>query len=145
MLLVAQSCLTLCNTIDCACQAPLSMGFSGQEYWSELPFPFPGDLPDPGIEPESQVLADRFFTLSHLGSLNETRGNPNFALILATKCFSLYAYLVILHPEMIYISHSLNEKIWEFYFSCCLWISVLYFFYCSLEIILTFPFLYPHG
>ena len=86
----------------------------------------------------SPALAGRLFT-------NETRGNPNFALILATKCFSLYAYLVILHPEMIYISHSLNEKIWEFYFSCCLWISVLYFFYCSLEIILTFPFLYPHG
>ena len=34
-----------------ACQAPLSMGFSRQEYWSGLPFPPPGDLPDPGIEP----------------------------------------------------------------------------------------------
>ena len=36
-----------------ACQAPLSMGFSRQEYWSELPLPSPGDLPDPGIEPGS--------------------------------------------------------------------------------------------
>ena len=36
-------------------QAPLSMGFSRQEYWSGLPFPPPGDLPDPGIKPESQV------------------------------------------------------------------------------------------
>ena len=34
-----------------ACQAPLSMGFSRQEYWSGLPFPSPGDLPDPGIKP----------------------------------------------------------------------------------------------
>ena len=34
-------------------QAPLSMGFSRQEYWSALPFPLPGDLPDPGIEPGS--------------------------------------------------------------------------------------------
>ena len=34
-----------------ACQAPLSMGFSRQEYWSGLPCPPPGDLPDPGIEP----------------------------------------------------------------------------------------------
>ena len=34
-------------------QAPLSMGFSRQEYWSELPFPSPGDLPDPGIQPMS--------------------------------------------------------------------------------------------
>ena len=37
-------------------QAPLSMGFSKQEYWSGLPFPSPGDLPDPGIEPMSPAL-----------------------------------------------------------------------------------------
>ena len=37
-------------------QAPLSMGFSRQEYWSGLPFPSPGDLPDPGIEPRSPAL-----------------------------------------------------------------------------------------
>ena len=41
----------LCGPLDCSpCQAPLSMGFSGQEYWSGLPFPTPGDLPNPGIE-----------------------------------------------------------------------------------------------
>ena len=48
-----------------ACQAPLSMEFSRQEYWSGLPFPPPGDLPDPGIEPKSPVapaLAGGFFT-----------------------------------------------------------------------------------
>ena len=39
-----------------AYQAPLSMGFSIQEYWSGLPFPSPGDLPDPGIEPGSPAL-----------------------------------------------------------------------------------------
>ena len=39
-----------------ACQAPLSMGFSRQEYWSGLPFPSPGDLPNPGIEPGSPAL-----------------------------------------------------------------------------------------
>ena len=37
-------------------QAPRSMGFSRQEYWSELPFPSPGDLPNPGIEPGSPAL-----------------------------------------------------------------------------------------
>ena len=37
-------------------QAPPSMGFSRQEYWSEVPFPSPGDLPDPGIEPRSSAL-----------------------------------------------------------------------------------------
>ena len=45
-------------------QAPLSLGFSRQEYWSRLPFPPPGDLPDPGIEPVSPKLASRFFTTS---------------------------------------------------------------------------------
>ena len=39
-----------------AYQAPLSMGFSRQEYWIGLPFPSPGDLPDPGIEPRSPAL-----------------------------------------------------------------------------------------
>ena len=48
-----------------ACQAPLSMGFSRQEYWSGLPCPPPGDLPDPGTEPTSlmpSALAGKFFT-----------------------------------------------------------------------------------
>ena len=44
-------------------QAPPSMGFSRQEYWSGLPFPSPGDLPDPGIEPRSPALQGRHFNL----------------------------------------------------------------------------------
>ena len=48
---VAQLCLTLCNPMDCIRQAPLSMGFSRQEYWSGLAFPSPGDLPNSEIEP----------------------------------------------------------------------------------------------
>ena len=47
-----QLCPTLCDTVDClARQALLSMGFSRQEYWSWLPCPPLGDLPDPGIKP----------------------------------------------------------------------------------------------
>ena len=46
-----------------ASQAPLSMGFSRQEYWSGLPFPSPGDLPDPKIKPESLALAGGFFAI----------------------------------------------------------------------------------
>ena len=53
--LVAQSCPTLCDSLDCD-QAPLSMGFSRQKYWSGLPCPPPGDLPNPGIEPRSPAL-----------------------------------------------------------------------------------------
>ena len=45
-----------------ACQTPLPMELSRQEYWTGLPFPSPGDLPDPGIEPMSPALqADSFF------------------------------------------------------------------------------------
>ena len=54
--LVTQSCLTLCDPWTVASQAPLSMGFSRQEYWSELPFSSPGDLPNPGIETWSPAL-----------------------------------------------------------------------------------------
>ena len=48
--------------MDCTRQAPLSMGFLRQEYWSGLPFPSPGDLVDPWIEPISPLLAGEFFT-----------------------------------------------------------------------------------
>ena len=56
------SCVQLFATpMIVACQAPLSMGFSGQEYWSGLLFPSPGDFPDPGIEPGSAAFqADTF-------------------------------------------------------------------------------------
>ena len=53
-----QLCVTLWTV---ARQVPLSKGFSRQEYWSGLPCPPPGDLPDPGIEPESPTLVGGFF------------------------------------------------------------------------------------
>ena len=53
---VAQSCLTLATPWTVAYQAPPSMEFSRQEYCNGLPFPSPGDLPDPGIEPGSPAL-----------------------------------------------------------------------------------------
>ena len=48
-------------------QAPLSMGFLRQKYWGGLPFPSPGDLPDPGLEPMSSALASGFFTTESSG------------------------------------------------------------------------------
>ena len=50
------------------CQDPLSMGLPRQKYWSELPFPSPGDLPDPGIEPASLALESIFFTTEPPGN-----------------------------------------------------------------------------
>ena len=69
--LVTKSCLTLATQWTVTCQTPLSMEFSRQEYYSGLPFPSPGDLPDPGVEPTSftsPALAGRFFTPCHLGN-----------------------------------------------------------------------------
>ena len=54
--LVAKSCPTLATPWTVTCQAPLSMGFPRQEYWCGLPFPSPGDLLNPGIEPRSPAL-----------------------------------------------------------------------------------------
>ena len=65
-----QSCPTLVTSWTVARQAPLSMGFPRQEYWSGLPFPSPGDLPDPGVKPGSpalQVDSLLLYSLSHKG------------------------------------------------------------------------------
>ena len=68
---VAQSCPTPSDPRTAAHQAPLSMGLSRQQYWTELPFPSPGDLPEPGIEPRSPALQ-----VDSL--LSEPRGKPNY-------------------------------------------------------------------
>ena len=62
---VSESSVTPWNT---ACQAPLSVGSPRQEYWSELPFPSPGDLPDPRVELTSLALQVDSLPLSHQGS-----------------------------------------------------------------------------
>ena len=64
-------CPALCDPMDCSLPAPQSTGFSRQEYWSELPCPPPGDLPNPGIKPVSlgsSALQADSYPLSHLGS-----------------------------------------------------------------------------
>ena len=70
-------------------QAPLSLEFSGQEYWSGLPFPFPGDLPGPGIEPASPVLqADSL--------LSEALGKPSdLRTCHLRQCITLFRTLLL--------------------------------------------------
>ena len=70
---VTQLCLTLCNPWTVANQAPPSMVFSRQEYWSGLPFPSPGDLPNPGIEPRSPTLQADALTSEPPGKPNGSR------------------------------------------------------------------------
>ena len=76
------TCILLFATLwTIAPQAPLSMGFSRQEYWSGFPFPSPGDLPIPGIEPGSHTLqADSLLT--------EPPGKPLEGVILNPKTIS---------------------------------------------------------
>ena len=84
-------------------QAPLSMGFSRQEYWSRLPFPPPGDRPNPGIEPSrsltSPALAGGFFTTAPHGS--QLKGRPRLGfcprrwLPVSPPRFSLYTICLI--------------------------------------------------
>ena len=68
--LTSKSCLISLRPhgLTVACQAPLSMGFARQEYWSGLLFPSPGDLPDLGIDPVSPAWQADSLPLSHLGS-----------------------------------------------------------------------------
>ena len=73
-LLVAQLCPTLCNPMDWSVsQGPLSLGFSRQESWSGQPFPSPGDLPDPGIEPRPPALQADFLPSKPLGNPLKTK------------------------------------------------------------------------
>ena len=58
-------------------QAPLSMKFPGQEYWSGQPFPSPGDLPNPGTEPGSPTCRQILYHLSHQGSPTDILSDPS--------------------------------------------------------------------
>ena len=75
---VCVSCVRLFVTPwTVSCQASLSMGFSRQEYWGGLPFPSPGDLPNPGIKPGSPgspALVGRIFTTESQGKTSNNRG-----------------------------------------------------------------------
>ena len=68
--LVAQLCLTLCDSMDCRPPGTSVHGILQQEYWSELPFSSPGDLPDPGIEAGLLHCKQFLSCLSHQGSLD---------------------------------------------------------------------------
>ena len=78
---VAKSCPTVWEPMTVAGQAPLSMGYSREEYWSELSFPSQGDLTDLGMETgslASHAMASRFFT-------TEPDGKPSLSVVSAVK------------------------------------------------------------
>jgi len=77
--LVAQACLILGTPWTLAPQAPLSMEFFRQEYWSGLPFPSPRDLPNPGIELKSPALQADSLPSEPPGKPRENNGFPRMA------------------------------------------------------------------
>ena len=89
------SCVKFFVTVwTVACQVPLSMGFSRQGYWSRLPCPLPGDLPDSGIEPAflmSPALAGGFFTTS-------ATWEAEVKLLVAQSCLTLCDPMVCSPP-----------------------------------------------
>ena len=96
----AQSCLTLATPWTLARQAPLSKGFSRQESWSGLPFPSPGDLPNPGIKPWSPVLQEDSLP-------TEVPGKPHRCILPLT-----HEVVHITHVQLLYVNHSPKTGLW---------------------------------
>ena len=94
-------------------QAPLSMGFSRQEYWSGLPFPHPGDLSDPGIESTSCALANGFFTTELPGKT-----------VLASCCCSDTKFCLTQRVEVLASSVQQNESAIHKHACFLFWVSI---------------------
>ena len=93
--LVAKLCSTPVTLWTVSCQAPLSIGFSRQEYWSGLPFPSPGDLPNPGIKPRSLALqADSLKTELWEKLVNLFTHKQILSVVSLTLPFLLYSFSV---------------------------------------------------
>ena len=96
-----QSCL-FATPGTVACQAPLSTGFPRQEYWRGLPFPFSGDLPNPGIELTSQFftkngkVSGRFFTTEPPRNLSNTRDINPLSIICVQMISPIHHHLLTL-------------------------------------------------
>ena len=85
---VTKLCLTLATPWTVAHQAPLSMRFPRQEYWSGLPFPSGGDHPNPGVKPMFSALAGGFFTTRALGTarLQVLRNSCILVMRITSRC-----------------------------------------------------------
>jgi len=112
------------TTWTIARQAPLCMGFSRQEHWSGLPFPPPGDFPDPGIEPSSPALADVFFT-------TEPPRKPSFRY--SDRNINTYNLLYIYSfvPYIFFFPHIDYLQDIEYYKYWVPWSLFIYFIYSS--------------
>ena len=109
-----------------ALQTPLSMGFSRKEYWSGLPCPPPGDLPDPGMEPvslKSPALMGGFFTASTLQSPNNIWRGASFICLFAICLCPLVRWLFHIFGPLLELFVIL---LLSFRRLCIFWLHVFY-------------------
>ena len=118
-----------------AVQAPLSMGFPRQEYWSGLLFSSPGDLPNPGIKSVSPALAGGFFTTEPPGKPRELPGNnhhSHFSIIVLEKDILFkYKLYISLHLDSS-MGSSLSHPLGHFYF---IFLSLLTIFQLNMKVL----------
>ena len=120
-------------------QAPLSRGFPRQEYWSRLPFPSPGDLPDPGIESRYPALAGGFFTIEPSGSLRFSIGTSFFEIpdpsnIRINTCgfWFLKRHLIVKHETVLWQPHMKAAHNWPSWLHPTIGIDLVCFLFGSL-------------
>ena len=101
---IIQSSMTLCHPMDYSPPGSSAMGFSRQEYWSGLPFPIPGDLPDPGIEPSPPTLQADSLLSEPPGIRCELRKKICFCLSRALV-FTWKEETLVMSEDVIFLSH----------------------------------------
>ena len=140
-------CWTLATQWTVACQAPLSVGFSRQEYWSGLPFPPPEDLTNPGIKPGSPALqADslpteqlNFSRISYVSLTNFSNQDPDgvheiqpivWCISLLTLIYNLFLCFLF-SPRSASVPQDLWEvcKVIEWYVCECMYVCVSIYVY----------------
>ena len=113
---VTQSCLTLAIQWTVAHQVSPSLGFSRQEYWSGLPFPSPGDLPDPGIKPRSPVLQADTLTSEPPGKQFQFFLRLFSNAIFSKKHSLSLSYLIsseLLQPSLLFLGQYLDPGLYK--------------------------------
>ena len=103
-----QSFLILYNPMDYSLPAPLSMGFSRQEYWSGLPFPSPGDLPKPGTDPGSSALQANTLDKNYFTSLKSIISSNQ---LFSCECLAYFEFLAVSRNVIETGRHM--KKIWK--------------------------------
>ena len=109
--LITKFCPTLETPWTIACQAPLSIGFSRQEYCSGLPFPSPGDLPNKGIKPRTPALQQILYWLSYKGSHDKWwQGSIYLVIFITIGKYLIYLLFCLMYESLHWNISSLKTE-----------------------------------